>query len=325
MNKVVTLALFLFFIGTILLFADPTEDAGNSESARTFVMPMVSYSFTSLGDIGAHNAVGGLTLYRFNPNDRDRLFSVSLIYTPQLFNGIRSDFPDLYHTAALSVFQKIKRHTISGTLVAMTDKPVYGGLRTVMAMAGYSYDLVKGAHFSMNLGGRLAFMDVGLTLDNGTPWLLWPLPSISLSWDYQWIAVGVIPGLRLTVAPKSPVSVMFSAASRKYDASLWFRHFRNGNPSVEMLGLGVGIKRDVKSALISDGGKYDISYDAIYGTFRLLRFFEISAGWAFNGQEGYEQVNWEALLESSGYSGDTVDGGNIGDGFFISTSLRVSM
>jgi hypothetical protein len=269
---------------------------------RTFFMPMLSYTFISLGDIQAHNAVGGLTLYRFNPNDRDKLFAVSLIYTPQILTGINHDFPNLYHTAALSITQKINRHTINGAFIAMTDKPVYGGLRTAMGMAGYSYDLITGTHFSMDLGGRLVFMDVGLTLDNGTPWLLWPIPSISLSWEYEWITFGLIPGARITIAPKFPVSLTFQAGSHKYDASLWYRHFKNGNPSAEIMGIGIGIKRDASNVMISDGGKYGINYDAIYGGFRLFRLLEISGGWTFNGKEGYEKTSWETLFESDGYS-----------------------
>jgi hypothetical protein len=328
MNKIVVSACVLFFARAISLFADPIENGVRDENIsapKTFVMPMLAYTFITLGNIEAHNAVGGLMLYRFNPSDRSRLFSLSLMYSPQVFNGINPDFPDLYHTVTASVMQRINRHTVSGAFVAMTDKPVYGGLRTVTGMAGYSYALVKGTHFSMNLGGYLAFMDVGLILDNGMPWLLWPIPSISFSWVYEWVTVGIIPGLKISVAPKFPIGFMFQASSQKYDASLWFRYFKNGNPSAEILGIGGGIKRESKNVFISDGGKYGISYDAVYGTLRLLRFLEISGGWAFNGQEGYTQVNWEALFESAGYSDDTMYRGTTGDGFFISTSLRIGL
>jgi hypothetical protein len=192
-------------------------------------MPILSYTFISFDDIQAHNAVGGLSLYRFNPNEREKLFSISLIYTPQILTNAALDFPNLYHTAALSITQKINRHTINGSFIAMTDKPVYGGLRTFMGMAGYSYDLVKGTHFSMDIGARLIVMDIGLTFDNGMPWLLWPIPSISLSWEYEWIRFGLIPGAWMTIAPKSPVSLNLKTGSHKYDASLWYRYFKNGN------------------------------------------------------------------------------------------------
>jgi hypothetical protein len=329
MNKII-IFVSVFFMATISLYCDPIGNGNtnmdkNTSIPKIFYMPMLSYTFITLGDLQAHNAVGGLTLYRFNPNDRDKLFSVSLMYTPQIVSGINHDFPNLYHTAALAITQKINRHTISGAFIAMTDKPAYGGLRTLMGMAGYSYDLIKGSHFSMDLGGRLIFMDIGVRLDNGIPWLLWPIPSISLSWEYEWITFGLIPGARMTIAPKFPVSLVFQAGSHKYDASLWYKYFRRRNPLAEIMGIGIGIKRDASNVMISDGGRYGINYDAIYGSLRLLRLFEISGGWTFNGKEGYEQVNWETLFESSGYSDDTMYSGNIGNGFFISVSLRMSL
>jgi hypothetical protein len=331
MNKFIFSVFVLFFAGIISIYSTENDNTNTDQNAaantpKIFYLPMLSYSFISLGDIQAHNALGGLVLYRFNPDERDKLFSISLIYTPQALIDINPDFPNLYHTAALSITQKISRHTINGTFIAMTDKPVYGGLRTFMGMAGYSYDLIKGAHFSMALGIRLVVVDIGLLLDNGMPWLLWPLPSINLSWEYQWVNLSLIPGAKMTIAPKSPVSLIFKADANKYDASLWYRHFKeDGSPSTENMGIGIGIKRDSINGIRSDGWKYGISYNAVYGTFRILRFFEISGGWAFNGEEGYERVNWETLLESAGYSGNSMYSGNIGHGFFISTSIRMNL
>jgi hypothetical protein len=330
MNKFTFFSFVLLLTGIMSIYCDPIENDNanieqNKNTPRIFYMPILSYTFISLGNIQAHNALGGLTLYRFNPNERDKLFSVSLIYTPQILTGISPDFPNLYHTAALSITQKIHRHTINGAFIAMTDKPVYGGLRTFMGMAGYSYDLINGTHFSMDLGVRLAVMDIGLTLDNGMPWLLWPIPSISLSWEYEWITFGLIPGVRATIAPKFPVSLNLKSGSHKYDASVWYRYFRNGNPLAEIMGIGIGIKRDSSNVIRSDGWEYGINYDAIYGTLRLLRLFEISGGWAFNGKEGYKQINWESLLESDGYSDDSMYSGNAGNGFFISISARMNL
>ena len=329
MYKFIIFMIALFFIGIISLYSDPIENDNpdvdeNISIPKIFYMPILSYTFITLGDIQSHNAIGGLTLYRFNPDERDKLFSVSLLYTPQIWTGINPDLPNLYHTTALSITQKINRHTINGAFVAMTDKPIYGGLRTFMGMAGYSYDLIKGPHFSMDLGGRLVFMDIGLRLDNGTPWLLWPIPSINLTWEYKWITFSLIPGIQMTIAPKFPVSLIVKTGSHKYDASLWYRRFKNGNPSAEIIGMGIGIKRDSDNVMLSDGGKYGINYNTIYGAFRLLRLFEISGGWVFNGKEGYDEVNWETLLESDGYSDDSMYSGNIGDGFFVSISARIN-
>jgi hypothetical protein len=333
MNKIIFLVFALFLIGSIAIYSAPAENQtennnGNNTDTnipRTFFRPMLSYTYISLGDIQAHNAIGGLTLYRFNPNERDKLFSVSLAYSPQIVTNVNTDFPNLYHTATLAITQKINRHTISGAFIAMTDKPVYGGSRTFIGMARYSYDLINGQHFSMDLGGGLSVMDIGLTLDNGMPWLLWPIPSISLSWEYEWLTFGLMSGLRMTIAPKFPVSLIFKGGSYKYDASLWYRHFKNGNSSAERVGIGIGIKRDSIDVMFSDGGRYGIDYDTIYGSIRLLRFFEINGGWAFNGKGEYEKVSWETLFKSDGNSDDTMYNGNIGKGFFVSISVRMSL
>jgi hypothetical protein len=327
MNKFIISVFALFFIGISSIYCESVENDNMDQSTnmpRIFYMPMLSYTFIGLGDIQSHNAVGGLTVYRFNPNETGKFFSVSLIYTPQILTGTPLDFPNLYHTATLAITQKINRHTINGAFIALTDKPLYGGLRTFMGMAGYSYNLINWTHFSMNIGARLIVMDIGLTLDNGMPWLLWTIPSVSLSWEYEWITFGLIPGFQMTLGPQFPASLIFKIDSHKYDASLWYRRFKNGNPLAEMMGIGIGIKRDSTDVMLSDGGKYGITYDAIYGTVRLLRLFEISGGWAFNGKDGYEKINWETLFESVGYSGNSMYGGNIGNGFFISISTRIN-
>ncbi|MDR2803068.1 MAG: hypothetical protein LBB22_02120 [Treponema sp.] len=330
MNKFTIFTIVLFFIGIVSIYCDPIENDNanidqNTNTPKTFYMPIFSYTFISLDDIQVHNAIGGLSLYRLNPNERDKLFSISVIYTPQILTNAPLDFPNLYHTAALSSAQKINRHTINAAFIATTDKPLYGGLRTFMGMAGYSYDLVKGVHFSMDIGVRLIVMDIGLTLDNGGSWLLWPTPAISLSWKYEWIRFGLIPGAWMTIAPKSPVSLNLKAGSPKYDVFLLYRYFKNENPLTEIIGLGIGIKRDSSNVMRSDGWKYSISYDTIYGSFRIFRLFEISGGWIFNSQEGYETIAWETLFESNVYSDDSMYGGNAGNGFFVSISVRMNI
>jgi hypothetical protein len=330
MNKFIIFLFVLFVTGASSIYGEPMEnDTVNTEqnknTPKTFYMPLLSYTSISFDDIQAHNAVGGLMLFRFNPHDRDKLFAVSLIYAPQILTNTAFDFPNWYHTAAVSITQKINRHTINGAFIALTDKPVYGGLRTFMGLAGYSYNLIKGAHFSMDIGGHLAVMDFGLRLDNGMPWLLWPVPSINLSWKYEWITFGLMPGVRMSIGPEFPVGFVVKAGLRKYDASLWYRYFKNGTSSSEILGMGIGIKRDSSDVMRYDGWKYGIHYDALYGTFRIVRLFEISGGWVFSGKEGYEKVNWETLFESNGYSNDTMYNRNIGKGFFVSLSVRMNM
>jgi hypothetical protein len=330
MNKFMIFAFALFFLGIGSVYCESLKNNNTDQmdqdenTPKIFYMPMLSYTFIDFGDIQSHSAMGGLSLYRFNPNEKDKLFSASLMYGPQILTGIPPDFPNLSHTAVLSITQKINRHSINGTFIALTDKPLYGGLHTFMGMAGYSYDLINRTHFSMDLDVNLIVLDIGVTLNNGMPWLLWPIPSLSLSWEYEWITFGLTPpNTWMTIGPKFPVSLILKTGLHDYDTSLWYRHFKNGNSLAEVIGIGVGAKRDSSNVMISDGGKYGVNYDTIYGTVRLLRLFEISGGWAYNAKAGYEKVNWKTLFESNGYS-DGSNSRNIGNGFFVSISIRMN-
>jgi hypothetical protein len=327
--------IFLFVIGHIAIFGEPNDASPEYENADTtepglsapkiFFLPMASYSFVAFEGVRFHNPLAGVTMIRFNPADFDKLFSLSLMYSPQIVTGMSSDYPGLYHNAVLSIAQKLGRHLISGAFIANTDKPVYGGLRTFMGMAGYSYNLIQGPHFSMNLGAYLMLMDIDITLDNGTPWLLWPIPSISLAWEYDWITLGLVPDARLVLGPREPLSLMLTAGMDKFDTSLWYRRFKNGDTSAERLGIGFGLKRDTNDITQAEGLRYGISYYAVYGALRLFRFFEVSGGWAFDGKEGSKKIDKDTLFGSAGFSMDSMYNKNIGDGFFVSVSARLGL
>lgn len=331
----IILPIFLFVMGHISVFGETNgaspenESAGTAEpglsAPRLFFLPMASYTFISFDDVRFHNPLAGVTMVRFNPADLDNLFTLSLMYSPQIVTDMSSDYSGLYHNAVLAVTQKLDRHLINGAFIANTDKPLYGGLRTFMGMAGYAYNLVKGPHFSMNLGAYLLIMDIDITLDNGTPWLLWPIPSITLAWEYDWITLGLVPDARLVLGPREPLCLMFTAGMDKFDTSLWYRRFKNGDASAERLGIGFGIKHDTNDITQAEGLKYGISYYAVYGSLRLFRFFEVSGGWAFDGKEGSEKIDKNTLFGSAGFSMDSMYNKSIGNGFFVSISARLGL
>jgi len=220
---------------------------------------------------------------------------------------------------------KIDRHIITGSFSAITEKPLYGGSHTFMGMAGYLYNSVKGEHFSMNLGATLLLMDISVTMNNGKSWLLWPLPMISLSWNYEWINFGVMPGVRLTIGPKFPISVIAKTVTGGYDAALWFRYFKNRDPSHELLGMAIGFKKETSNVIISDGGKYGVNYYSLYSSLRLLKYLEVSGGWAFDGKEGYEKITRDTILGFTGFFKESVYNTDVGDGYFFSISFKMNM
>jgi len=307
---------------------DTPEDADNQKNKnqkKTYVMPSLSYSYISFDKYRLHDASGKLTLLQMNPAEKGKMSSVTLGYSPQIAEKIDYDFPNLYHNASLSVMHKIDRHIMTGSFSAITEKPLYGGSHTFTGMAGYLYNSVKGEHFSMNLGATLLLMDIGVTMNNGKPWLVWPFPMISLSWNYEWINFGVMPGVRMTIGPKFPISIVAKTVTGGYDAALWFRYFKNKDPARELLGIATGFKKETSNVTISDGGKYGVNYYAFYSSLRLFKFFEASGGLAFNGKEEYKETTWDSLLRFAGFSKDSSYNADVGGGYFFSISFKMGM
>ena len=331
MKHAIIFILALFFLG-VSVYGDETddtpEDTGNQNDknkSKIFLMPSLIYNYISFDKYRLHDISGRLTLLQFNPAEKGKMSSITLAYSPQIAAKIDYDFPNLYHNVSLSVMHKIDRHIMTGSFSAITEKPLYGGSRTFLGMAGYLYNLVKGEHFSMNLGATLLLMDIGVKMDNGTPWLIWPLPMITLSWDYEWINFGVMPGVRLTIGPKFPISLIAKTVTGGYDAALWCRYFKDKNPAKELLGMAVGFKREAGNVVISDGGKYGVKYNALYGSLRLFKFLETSGGWAFDGKEGYEKITRDTILGFTGFSKNSTYNTNVGDGYFFSISFKMGM
>jgi len=331
MKHAIILAFALFSLGIFVYgdsIDDTPEDAGNQnnkDQQKIFLLPSASYNYISFDKYRLHDISGRLTLLRFNPAEKGKISSVSLAYSPQIAAEIDYDFPNLFHNISLSIMHKVDSHIITGSFSAITEKPLYGGSHTFMGMAGYSYNLVKGGHFSMNLGAMLFLMDIGITMNNGTPWMLWPLPMISLSWDYEWINFGFMPGVRITIGPKFPVSIVAKTVTGGYDAALWCRYFKNKDPANELLGMAVGFKKETSNVMISDGGKYGINYYSLYGSLRLFKFLEASGGWAFNGREGYNKITRDSILGFAGFSKNSTYNTDVGSGYFLSISFKMNM
>jgi len=207
---------------------------------------------------------------------------------------------------------------VNTAFIARSDQPIYGGEDTFVGLASYSNNIINWEHFSMDIGAALVVVNLGAELNNGVPWLLWPFPLVSVGWEYEWFTLNLslLPRIaRLTIRPpRTPISLTASARFPEYDIALWYSFFRDKNPSMEFLGIGIGIKNDTNMVSFANNGRrFGINYNALYGSVRMFRLFELSSGWVFNGRAGYGNRN----LRVSDYNTD------IGRGFFISTSARI--
>jgi hypothetical protein len=299
-------------------FADETPE---TDKPKIFFQPILSYKIISFENITFHNPTGGLSVGRFNPASKN-LFSVATMYGLTLTEGIQNKYPDIYHNIILSFNGKTGRHSFLGAFTANTDKPLYGGLHTFNAFAGYTYNLIQRPHFSMVLGGYLMFMDIGVALPNGTAWLFWTLPFLSLKWDYEWIDVSLLPGITITIADGKPLSFAVSKKTGDFDAAFWYHYFRNKNPSAELFGIGIGLKNATSEVKTAAGDIYGINYYALYAGIRIFKMIEVNGGWTFNGKEKYDQVHWGSIFETYGHSDEFDYQTEIGNGFFFSVSVK---
>jgi hypothetical protein len=309
---------YVFLSMQILCFAG---ENGAENNPTIYFMPIVSYKMISFENITFHNPTGGIAITRLNPTSTN-LFSVAAMYAAAITEGVQNNYPNMYHNVVLSFNGKIGRHSLLGTFGANTDKPFYGGLNTVNAFGGYTYDLINGPHFSMNLGGYLMFRDIGINLPDGTPWLFWPLPFLALKWDYEWIDVSFLPGITITIADGKPFSFTISKKSDDFDTAFWHHYFRNNNPAAEIFGIGIGLKNTTSKVTTAEGNIYGINYYALYGGIRIFRLIEINGGWAFNGKEKYDRIKWDDIVETYGASDELDYNTGIGNGFFFSISAR---
>jgi hypothetical protein len=79
-------------------------------------------------------------------------------------------YADLYHDIGSVIEWKFGRHQVLGLLHSASDEPLYGGLHTVQAGAGYGYEVLRTERFSLILGGMLVLSYFGLEYADGKNW-----------------------------------------------------------------------------------------------------------------------------------------------------------
>ncbi|MCL2519988.1 MAG: hypothetical protein FWE37_03145 [Spirochaetaceae bacterium] len=322
--------LFLFFIlsgvkvnGQAAGNSTEEELTEEAATARTIFVPSFSYGQTSFDDVQKRNLQLGLTVSRFNLADRNRFLLFSFFYNPTFVEGLVDNYPERYHNGGMAFMTRFNRHTFNAAFFAQTDKPIYNGINTLIATAGYSNNVVNGQHFLLNIGLNLVLADVGVKLPNDMAWLLWPIPMVEAGWEYRWVRVRLSLLQRLvhlTVAPQSLWSLTANLRYPNYDITLWYRYLRNSRPAAELLGIGLGFKDETSRVTAGDGRWYGINYTSIYGVIRLFQLVEIHSGWVFNGRAGYNDSGLNIANAVNIRQNYDI---NIGQGFFFTISARM--
>ena len=308
MKTIILLLGILFLVFPASSFAEETAEPSGP---RLFFLPGFSYNYLAFEGVNIHNPSATITMVRVDPMVQDKMLILSLGYSPVIFdNKYRPHYPDMFHQGSVNLIRRDGRHSLVMGFMPRTEKPVFGGYRSFTGMAMYSYSLIQGDHFSMGIGAGLLLMDFGITMNDGTPWMLWPIPVLSLSWKYEWVELDLTTGAKLTIGPKKPFSFILEGGLGGYDAALWYNN--------ESMGLGLGVKSDREELHLADGRRYRLGYNALYGAVKLFGFLEIKSGWAFEGKEGERQMSGTSLFRSLG-RGPGYDR-NLGSGFFVSIS-----
>jgi hypothetical protein len=225
------------------------------------------------------------------------------------------DSASLFHDVILMGVRKIKRHLILAIANSHSTEPVYGGIHTFAALAGYGYEFVRSEHFFFTLGLCIAVNDFGDI--NGKMLPVLPLPIVQFGMDYSWINAYfefiAEPTLNITIGPKNRIRLTTAFNMREYrsiedlnfECALWYRFFDTNHRLGDFAGFALGVKNDNRVFDLKErGDRYGIGYYAAFAKLD-LSFLQITGGYAFNGRE---KVN----------SNRREDAGN---GFFVSAQL----
>jgi hypothetical protein len=310
-------ALLVLAFFSVPCFADDAGGKGDFSIA-----PVLFYDYVSLDKQQFHSPGEGLVFTRGNLSpslgeERNSLLVMAMAKQYVFMQEHVPGYTDLYHDLGLVVEWKFKRHQILGLLQSASNEPLYGGLRTFQAGAGYGYEAVRTERLSLTLGGMLAVSDFGLEYADGKIWPVIPLPLIRFALSSPAVKLEAEfagePSLKCTLLPERRFRLVTETRMHRYrnvrdvifDGSLWYRFFDRNAKWGDIAGIGIGVNSNSAYFHFGEEDKsYELQYFSVYGKLD-ISFLNICGGYAFGGRELYD----EEITKGAG------------DGYFVSVRL----
>ena len=293
-----TIICILYIVCAAVCFADDKD---------VRIIPLLNYEFVSLANQQYHVPGGGLIALNIKKDpsspERNSSLFIGLFYEPRMVREILPGYAELYHDIDLVIEKKTGPHLLHGYFTANSDRPVYGGLHTLFARAGYGYELIRKENLSLTLGMTLGVGDFGIDLPNGAAWPLLPTPIVRLAFNSPIINLALdFPEIELVLFPENRVRMTGAVDldiynindihDLRFNSILWYRFFDKDSKMGDFLGMGLGIQNAGQNhgadfSLGEKGRTYDINYYAVFGTVD-AGFLQLSGGYIFYGREIYD-------------------------------------
>lgn len=294
----------------------------NAEDARDWaIVPMLSYGHLSFNRQGIHSLGQGMLFTRGDmvpplSERRDSLL-IAGMFRQYFILEAQEGYPSLFHGINLMIDRRIGRHLFLGLVVAESDQPFYGGIRTFIAGPGYGFEFIRTENISLTLGIGLGVGYFGIELPNGESLSVMPIPIVRFNMETSLISVSfeflTRPGLNITLLPQHRIRLVNSFGVNQFrdtrdllfDITLTYRLFSDDSNLGDFAGIGIGVKNWALGFPLAENGRsYEVVYNAIYGLID-LSFLRISGGYLFNGMEIFD-LNRRR---------------DIGNGFFVNVTL----
>ena len=144
------------YCAIIILIA--LQSAFAEEETKDFIiMPILGYNYWHFEDQQIHSPASGIIFTKGNltPALYEEQNSLTIMGTYKQFWLMedREGYADLYHDVQLFGIKEIKRHLLIGVISSQATEPIYGGLNTFTAGAGYAYEFIRKENISFYLVG----------------------------------------------------------------------------------------------------------------------------------------------------------------------------